>query len=702
MLPPSTTRIGAAATLLSAAATSLAQQTVATGNGSWAVLTTQTQVVPIHMLHFPGDKLTFIERVHDLNPIPAGNNSATGMPYTMSGDGFTQEQYDSHNTGATSKWFHGNANVLQAGFLTDSAEFDVASATGKLIDRKFPVTKDLGKLEGYAFCSGHAQMADGNFVVVGGDQFWDHPYFGANRTLDGRRDIRVATPSNATSTAALTKVATIANLVVAYSNNGTAFNGPIDPTTGDTSYWGRWYPSVVTLPDERVLIMGGHSLYFDAGNPLANNPTWEIFDPVAKKSSDKTTNSALLASKFPLNLYPVTYVLPHSGDVWMHAYNDSVKINIASATETPHVAHDLTKENGLMGRNFPFVGSNFVPMMSYRDDYKMEAWFCGGVNSTGVDGKPVYRSDANRWYENCPNCPPTKRCNSLELEGTNPQWQGEDMPLARSQPTAINLPDGTILLVSGSGKGHQGGVFGLPVATNGVKAAVIFNPRIPIGAAGRWTVGSEALTERHYHNAATLLEDGTVVTGGGDSQNGADPLTVNPTDMTLDVYSPPYKSIANPPQLVLPLPAPSATYGQRIIVPFTSAVAQTISQVSIIRYGSGTHSTNLDQRHIELEIVKYATDKLLVKLPANANIAQPGNWMLWAVDSRGAVVSRAGTVNIRASNPGGDAAWNEADTVATPVFTQPGAANTQKSAAASVATGSLVAASIFALASLLV
>ncbi|KAJ3159585.1 hypothetical protein HDU86_001594 [Geranomyces michiganensis] len=625
--------------------------TNASSLGSWATKTQNTGVIPIHLLHYPNDKFLMIERVHYINPVADGINPATNLPYTASADGFTQEQYDSHTKGATAKWFSGNENFDQ--FLTDSAEFDMATNKYTLIDRQFPLQEALSKNVGYAFCSGHSQLADGNYVIVGGDQFWNKLFKGVNRTSNGLRDIRIAAASTTTSPANVTKVAQI--------NNPLNY-GPDDPRLVDL---GRWYPSVITLPNEDVLIIGGQKEFFKPDAISANYPTYEIFHPTTA-TTETPVNVTLLQAKFPINLYPVAYVRPQSGDIWMQVYDDAVVLDVVKKTETPAPGLDLKTQNGLLGRNFPFVGTSFVPMMSYRDNYQLNAWFCGGVNSTSPTGQPMPR-DGNNWYSNCPTCAGSARCNWINVE-TGTAWADEDMPIGRSQPTAVNLPDGTVVLVSGSGTGHQGGVYGQGQAINPVLEPVIFDPSVPKGQPGRWTVGAPAPTGRHYHNSASLLEDGTVVTGGGDSQNGADQLTICPYDATLDVYSPPYMAIPNRPSFVLPLATTAVAYGQQIILQFTVPVAQTIRQVSILRYSSGTHSTNLDMRHVELEIVKYGNDKLLVTLPPNANVAQPGNWMVWAVDSRGAPVVKAGTINLRASNPPTNAVWNEADTVATPTF----------------------------------
>ncbi|KAJ3167722.1 hypothetical protein HDU88_002169 [Geranomyces variabilis] len=604
--------------------------------GSWVKVTNNTGVVPIHAAYSPGDKLFMNERIHYIGTVS---------------DGFTQQDIDIRTA---TNWYSGNPNFGPTQNLTDAAEFNFNTNAYTLIDHYLPPLEQDGKNQGYAFCSGHTQMADGTYLVAGGDQFWGRIYNGTAHTSDGRRDIRYMTPSSDTTPPVYVKVAELYNV----DNLGPNDNRVL---------WGRWYPSVLQLPDETILILGGQRAFYVPDNSTWDNPTYEVYNPTTRASS-KPVHVNMLAANFPVNMYPVAYVLPKSGNVWIYANNASAVLNIATGAETPSVSLDLSQENGLLGRSFPYSGTNFVPMLSYRTNYKMVSWFCGGVNGTNTDGNPMPRAgNSTKWYANCPDCFPVARCNYLELENDAATWQREEMPIPRSQPTAVNLPDGTVIIVNGSGRGHQGGVYGQPVARQGVTEAVLFNPNAAVGSAARWRVVATAPTGRHYHNIALLREDGTVVTGGGDSQNGDDPNNINPSDMTLDVYSPPYKFATNVPELAA-LATNKVTYGQLIIVPFTTAIAASISRVTMIRYASVTHTVNLDQRHIELEIVKYASDRLLVRLPASSNIATAGNWMLWPVDSRGVPVKKSALLNIRASNPGGDATWDESKTIATPTF----------------------------------
>jgi fibronectin type 3 domain-containing protein len=112
------------------------------------------------------------------------------------------------------------------------------------------------------FCAGHAYLADGRLLVVGG--------------------------------------------ITGTTDDLGPFNGTIfDPTTGTWSqgsqmFAGRYYPTATTLPDGRVLVQGGTTT---CGTCIADIP--EIYDPVANRWT-KLGTKARMAFKY----YPHSFVLP--------------------------------------------------------------------------------------------------------------------------------------------------------------------------------------------------------------------------------------------------------------------------------------------------------------------------------------------------------------------------------------------------------
>ena len=135
---------------------------------------------------------------------------------------------------------------------------------------------------------------------------------------------------------------------------------------------------------------------------------------------------------------------------------------------------------------------------------------------------------------------------------------------------------------------------------------------------------------RNYHSWALLMPDATVYNGGGGL---CGTCTTNHFDA--EVYSPPYLfnpdgTLATRPQ-ISSVSATTVTIGAKITVETKSAV----TSFSLIRYGSATHSVNIDQRRIPLTPTAAGTNTYTVTVPNDAGIALPGSWMLFALNSAG-------------------------------------------------------------------
>ena len=104
-----------------------------------------------------------------------------------------------------------------------------------------------------------------------------------------------------------------------------------------------------------------------------------------------------------------------------------------------------------------------------------------------------------------------------------------------------------------------------------------------------------------------------------------------PTDqLSSEFYSPPYLFKGARPTISS---APgTATYGGNIAVQTPDAAR--IASVSLVKIGSVTHSINQDQRYLQLPFAA-AGGTLNVQAPANANLAPPGYYMLFILDTNG-------------------------------------------------------------------
>jgi hypothetical protein len=221
----------------------------------------------------------------------------------------------------------------------------------------------------------------------------------------------------------------------------------------------------------------------------------------------------------------------------------------------------------------------------------------------------------------------------IDINGPTPQIAlTASMPAALHWHTATVVADGRVVVTGGSLKSNQ---------LVGVSAhALIWDP-----ATNKWTRGAKGSgRSRLYHSTALLLPDATVLVGGGGARGPQ-------TNLNVEKYFPPYLYTAAgafAPRLnVLTAPA-KLTHGKQFKV--TLNKAWRARRVTLIKTGSVTHSFNMEQRFMELSFVR-SGNQLLVKAPANLNLATPGKYLLFVLNAQG-VPSMARIVSVaNAANP---------------------------------------------------
>jgi Galactose oxidase-like, Early set domain len=178
------------------------------------------------------------------------------------------------------------------------------------------------------------------------------------------------------------------------------------------------------------------------------------------------------------------------------------------------------------------------------------------------------------------------------------------------------LPDGNVLVTGG------GTTTGATDTTHAVLPAELWSP-----ITEAWTTLASMSAPRLYHSEALLLPDGRVLVSGGGRFND----DTEPTDQfSAEFYSPPY--LFKGPRPVISSAPSQLSYGQNFTVQTPDAAR--IGQVSLIRFGSVTHAINMSQRFVPLAF-SISSGSLTITAPANANLAPPGNYMLFLVDTNG-------------------------------------------------------------------
>ena len=174
------------------------------------------------------------------------------------------------------------------------------------------------------------------------------------------------------------------------------------------------------------------------------------------------------------------------------------------------------------------------------------------------------------------------------------------------------LPDGSVLAIGG-GATRDGVNY-----ANSVLAAEMWSP-----VTKNWSTLSAEQNGRLYHSTAVLLLDGRVLVAGS-GRVGPSP------QFNAEIFSPPYL-FKGPQPTVSSTPA-DATYGSTFFVgtPSPSAVAS----VTLLRISAATHAFNMDQRFLRLSFSQ-AAGGVNVQAPANANLAPPGYYVLYILNSAG-------------------------------------------------------------------
>jgi hypothetical protein len=209
-------------------------------------------------------------------------------------------------------------------------------------------------------------------------------------------------------------------------------------------------------------------------------------------------------------------------------------------------------------------------------------------------------------------------------------WPGQ-APLRR-HGCATLLPTGDVVFTGGI---DNAGGSGLP-DTDAVLEAEVYHPGFNWAAGTldfaneEWTtVTPGATVPRNYHSVALLLPNGRVLTAGSNLNGtpGGDAVK----EYRIEVFIPDYVDAPNRPRII---EAPTTlSYGQEFDLATTRA--DRIERVALLRCGTVTHAWDGDQRYVGLEFEPAAEDSpvLHVTAPPNGNVAPPGPYMLWVVDT---------------------------------------------------------------------
>jgi hypothetical protein len=507
-----------------------------------------------------------------------------------------------------------------------------------------PNTAGDGVNDGDLFCSDLEFLADGRVIAVGGTNWYNDPAIPGTDLgvieLAGLRNARIFDPATDT-----------------WSQSG-------------SMQYERWYPSLVTLPDGRLLVASGVSklvkpLYpdrpFESGT---NVKQLEVYDPT-------TGNWSTLpdSANRSLPLFPRIHLLPNGHvyyDVAGQSFNpfgqsyDEAFWNLAStfdpATNTwsdlgipglgllPNLPDIPGVDNGDLagiplldglpldglpsagGTDIDlgagFRGSTFsimLPLEPGADGNYSQARFlsAGGTASAALPSPGTYLG-TNLSRINTVTIDPATGTESLSTEITGA------MNAARWYSSGVLLPTGDVMAFSGANVDE--------VITPGlgqpVRQAEMFDAET-----NTWVPMATAERPRTYHNTAMLLPDGRVMVAGHAPiptmyLSNIEIPGFNPNadrDPTFEIYEPPYLFRDDRPEIT----AAPDTVGYGGTIEIETPDAADIDSVVMMRNTTITHLVNADQRAVDLPVVSRTDHSVVVSAPPRPEVAPAGPYLLF-------------------------------------------------------------------------
>jgi hypothetical protein len=370
---------------------------------------------------------------------------------------------------------------------------------------------------------------------------------------------------------------------------------------------GRWYGTCTTLPDGKVFIISGtkgHGGPVGPGAPVNN--TLQLYDPASGIQPAQPLPMPF-STHFPpafttIDLYPFVYVLP-SGKLLVHSRNTTrIYDRGARAWEATQLPTQYP-----WSRTYPGQGTSvLLPLLPTSDPpYRARILVAGGG---GAD--PAQLTVAT---------PANKTAELLDLGAAAPAWRfTAPMGWPRVMPDAVLLPDGTVAVLGGSATGR---------ADHGIDPVLpveLFDP-----VSERWSTLCPMRVPRSYHATALLLPDARVLVIGKDGLYNQEPY--NYPEHRVEIFSPPY--LFRGPRPVVTAAPQQVTYGTAFDIETPDAAD--VASVALLRPGAATHSFNMEQRHVGLAVTARTPDRVTVTSPPDGNLAPPGYYMLFVVDTAG-------------------------------------------------------------------
>ncbi|GAC1445361.1 MAG: hypothetical protein NVS3B26_13000 [Mycobacteriales bacterium] len=468
-----------------------------------------------------------------------------------------------------------------------------------------PHNNDAKTNDGDLFCSDQVFLADGRVLDVGGTSYYleaglPGQRFGASE-LEGLKLSRLYNPASNTW------------------------------SRGGAMKYGRWYPSLVTLPNGGVFVASGVTKLIkpvypnrpqDSGTNVLQTETYSPRTGTWSYNGDSAKKS--------LPLFPRLHLLP-DGHVYYDAAGQTFNPDGQSYDEAlwnMASSYDPAKKSWTdlgMPKLGPvlqgFRGSAFSQMLTLKPDAKGDypaAQFLSAGGVFGVSPGTYLATD-------------TTTLNTVTVDGKGGETFASEnvgaLKTPRWYPTGVTLPTGEVLVFNGASRDE---------VVNPGSAEPIMTPEMYNPDTKSWTKLADQSHGRTYHNTAVLLPDGRVLVGGHapigtgyafqtDAGHKAAGLSNPYRDPSFELFSPP--NLFYGPRPVITAANPSVTRGKTLTI--STPDAADIATVTIVRNTAITHLVDGDQRVVELPIMKRGRNSVTVDVTGNAAVLPDGPYNLF-------------------------------------------------------------------------
>lgn len=361
--------------------------------------------------------------------------------------------------------------------------------------------------------------------------------------------------------------------------------------TVDPMHEARWYPTQVTLQDGRVLTVSGLD---EIGQVVPGKN--EIYDPETKKWR-------YLPKKRFFPTYPGLHLI---GENRLFYSGTTAGYGPADKGRTPGIWNiETNKFTPVPGMSDPDVLETAMSVpLPPTQSRKFMVQGGGGVGESPKS---------------------TDRTRIVDLSSDEPRFQdGPRLYEKVRYPTSVILPDDTVLTTNGSAQ-YRG------KSDSNVLKAGIYHPD-----SNRYEEAAAPLVGRNYHSGGLLLPDGRVMTFGSDSLY-SDKANTKPGvfDQRIEIYTPPYLNKGKKQPDLQDVGAARKTVSPGDTVRFRSEDASSLKKLRLVRPGSFTHVTNVEQSSVELPLRASEDGTLTTSVPDDPSLVTPGWWMVFAVDADG-------------------------------------------------------------------